>query len=240
MGYKKLSRHQIKKGGVIKWNKGKTSDGTDYWSEDGAHPYNIVFENPWVRGEVDNGKAIWYERANPSNIVFRDPELIGYCPSVIIIAGSPLINGIDINGIYDINGDFIFSYPSYWHRTNNYLRILYCDGSDPFYCELINDKKKPEWQLSYGGTDPIIDLAYILADQGGIADCLLANPVWMVKQENTVIPEPRIKTLLGCSDDEKDPKCDFAKSRLNGGKRSLIKQIRKRRHSRKSSKRYNL
>jgi hypothetical protein len=60
----------------------------------------------------------------------------------------------------------------------------------------------------------------------------ICRPVWKVKKEDTIVAEPSIKTLFGCSDEEKDPKCDFAKSRLNGG-RSLVKQIRKRKYSRK-------
>ena len=237
MGYKKVSRRQIKKGGGIKWNKGKTSDGTDYWSEDGAEPYNIVFENPWVMGDLDDGTKYWYERANPSNIVFINPELKGFSPSVVIIAGSPLINSVDINGIYEQTVYFSY-YPNYVHRTNSNLGIIYCDGSidksDADYCESMNNEKKPEWQVFSGATDPVTPLAYISAEQGGIADCLLADPVWKVKKGDTIVAEPSIKTLFGCSyDDEKNSKCDFAKSRLNGGKRSLIKRIRKRRYSRK-------
>ncbi len=243
IGYKKVSRRQIKNGGGIKWNKGKLDDGTYYWSEDGAEPYHFVFEDPWVRGKLDNGKPFWSERANPSNIVFIHPELKGFCPKVIIITGSPLVNGVDINGIYKHTG-YNSLYPTYFHTTNRDLGIFYCDGSDPDWCQLMNDEKKTEWQLYSGETDPYTPLAYILADQGGIADCLLSDPVWKVKKGDTTVAEPSIKTLFGCSDEEKDPKCDFAKSRLNGGKRSLIKQIRKRRYSRKqlrkSYKRYNL
>jgi hypothetical protein len=177
--------------------------------------------------------------------VFIHPELKGYCPKVIIITGSPLVNGVDINGIYEHTG-YSSRYPDYQHRTNRDLVLMYFDDSDPDNPEeLMNDEKKPEWQvLSGADTGLHTPLAYILADQGGIADCLLSDPVWKVKKGDTTVAEPSIKTLFGCSDEEKDPKCDFAKSRLNGGKRSLIKQIRKRRYSRKqlrkSYKRYNL
>jgi len=234
MGYKKLSRRQIQKGGGIEWTKSKLGDGTVFWYESGE-PSNIVFENPWVRGDLDDGTKYWYERANPSNIVFINPELKGFSPSVVIIAGSPLINGVNINGIYEQTVYFSY-YPNYVHRTNNDLGIIYCDGSDTNECPLMNDEKKPEWQLytgASGETDTVTPLAYISGEYGGLADCLLADPVWKVKKGDNIVAEPRIKTLFGCSDEEKDPKCDFVKSKLNGGKRSLIKQIRKRRYSRK-------
>lgn len=232
MGYKKQSRrHQIKKGGEgIQWINSSYSDGTEYWYEK-ANPTNIVLENPWGKGVLSDGTEYWYETGNQSHIVFENPDINGFNPLVVLITGTTLINHVNVGGIYDRTNTIINKYPVYVNRNDDSLHIVYCRGAE---CKPHNAHESEFWQIRDVNEEmSSAPFAYIPGNYGGLGDCLYAGVVWKVKNGNTWIDKPGIKTLFGCTDKELDePKCDFVKTKLNGGKRSRISRIRKRRLSR--------
>ena len=178
---------------------------------------------------LDDTSTKWYHGLNYEPIqmlIGEDVEeyIKNPNPPIVIITGKSQTidaNGvkIDIGGIYERTDEILNGYPIYRHSSNQIYSIIFVKDDDGEYWQIVDSNN--------------VMLAFITDGCGGLDTC--TKMVWNTRVtsdgDNQWEEQPKLKMLIGCAKNTQrqlNVNCDFEKSRLNGGRRSVTKQIRKR------------